>query len=67
MDSRCQELHAHLSGSITRETLHDIWLDRKRADPALALADPLELIPEGGIDDIEAFVRVPLGQLLRGD
>ena len=65
MDSRCQELHAHLSGSITRETLHSIWLDRKRADPALDLADPLELIPEGGIDDVEAFVRVPLRRAAR--
>ena len=41
------ELHAHLTGSITPQTLHSIWLHLKEANADLALADPLEeLSPE---------------------
>ncbi|KAI1821002.1 Metallo-dependent hydrolase [Xylaria intraflava] len=39
------ELHAHLSGSISRQCLHDIWL-RKTVAGETDLEDPLVLIPE---------------------
>lgn len=38
------ELHAHLTGSITPQCLHEIWQQRKLSDPNLALGDPLELL-----------------------
>jgi hypothetical protein len=43
------QLHAHLTGSISRRCLHDIWLSKREADPALELQDPLDAIPPGGI------------------
>ncbi|KAI5842297.1 hypothetical protein BZA05DRAFT_412286 [Tricharina praecox] len=49
------ELHAHLTGSIRRGCLHEIWLDRKEKDPAFELQDPLEVIPADGVTDIMAF------------
>jgi len=39
------ELHAHLTGSISRETLRLIWRSKKAADPSLLLEDPLTAIP----------------------
>jgi adenosine deaminase len=47
------ELHAHLTGSISRKCLHNIWLQKKSRNPALELEDPLTAIPhaaDGGID-----------------
>jgi len=47
------ELHAHLTGSISKQCLHNIWLAKKSADAAFALEDPLIAIPsakDGGID-----------------
>lgn len=47
------ELHAHLTGSISKQCLHEIWLAKKSADPAFELEDPLIAIPsakDGGID-----------------
>ncbi|KAL9004503.1 MAG: hypothetical protein Q9188_002682 [Gyalolechia gomerana] len=41
------ELHAHLTGSITRECLHQIWLERLKEEPDLALEDPLIALPSG--------------------
>lgn len=41
------ELHAHLTGSISRRCLHDIWEIRKRTDPSFELDDPLAAIPQG--------------------
>lgn len=38
------ELHAHLSGSISPHTLHDIWLQRKAEEPSLDLEDPLVMM-----------------------
>ncbi|KAL8832723.1 MAG: hypothetical protein Q9170_004767 [Blastenia crenularia] len=49
-------LHAHLSGSITRECLHGIWLDRRNEQPDLLLEDPLATLPSGAADyDINTF------------
>ncbi|KAL1628087.1 hypothetical protein SLS56_006017 [Neofusicoccum ribis] len=50
------ELHAHLSGSIDRDCLHKIWLQRKQADAAFDLQDPLDAIPPGKVDyDLNTF------------
>ncbi|KAF8534295.1 hypothetical protein BDD12DRAFT_943045 [Trichophaea hybrida] len=49
------ELHAHLSGSIRRQTLHEIWLTKKLKDPGFPLEDPMEVIPANGFNDIAAF------------
>jgi len=40
------ELHAHLTGSISRETLRLIWRSKKAVDPELLLDDPLLAIPK---------------------
>ena len=39
------ELHAHLSGSVSRQTLHEIWQRRKQRDALFALEDPLTALP----------------------
>ncbi|KAL1646122.1 hypothetical protein SLS58_003542 [Diplodia intermedia] len=44
------ELHAHLSGSIDRDCLHEIWTRRKQADDRFDLHDPLDAIPPGKVD-----------------
>jgi hypothetical protein len=47
------ELHAHLTGSISRKCLHNIWLQKKSRDPSFELEDPLTTIPHatnGAID-----------------
>ncbi|KAL8715331.1 MAG: hypothetical protein Q9225_006401 [Loekoesia sp. 1 TL-2023] len=44
------ELHAHLTGSITRQCLHEIWLERRKQQPDLALDDPLKTLPSGAAD-----------------
>ncbi|KAK0623586.1 hypothetical protein B0T14DRAFT_602133 [Immersiella caudata] len=47
------ELHAHLSGSITREMLHEIWLLQQ---PHTTLPDPLIVMPLGKYDfDLTTF------------
>ncbi|KAI4284664.1 MAG: hypothetical protein L6R38_001242 [Xanthoria sp. 2 TBL-2021] len=38
------ELHAHLTGSITRECLHNIWLARSKEHLNQTLEDPLEVL-----------------------
>ncbi|KAL7808579.1 hypothetical protein V8C26DRAFT_438677 [Trichoderma gracile] len=49
------ELHAHLTGSISRQTLHEIWLT-KSASGSTDLQDPLLVLPEGKHDfDLETF------------
>ncbi|KAK4154200.1 hypothetical protein C8A00DRAFT_43002 [Chaetomidium leptoderma] len=40
------ELHAHLSGSISRQCLHEVWLTKKAAGET-DLQDPLIEMPEG--------------------
>ncbi|KAH7067652.1 hypothetical protein BKA63DRAFT_570935 [Paraphoma chrysanthemicola] len=50
------ELHAHLTGSISRECLHEIWETKIAQDAALELPDPLIAIPLGKVDyDIKTF------------
>ncbi|RII05577.1 hypothetical protein CUC08_Gglean010072 [Alternaria sp. MG1] len=44
------ELHAHLTGSISRQCLHDIWQTKKARHPAFDLQDPLVAIPTGKVD-----------------
>ncbi|KAF2646128.1 Metallo-dependent hydrolase [Massarina eburnea CBS 473.64] len=38
------ELHAHLTGSISRTCLHEIWKAKKAREPELGLEDPLTAI-----------------------
>jgi hypothetical protein len=50
------QLHAHLTGSISRECLHDIWVARKAANATFELEDPLVAIPTGKVDyDIKTY------------
>ena len=51
------ELHAHLSGSISRETLHEIWLAKQSTQQCLDLEDPLKAIRTGseGFVDVASF------------
>ncbi|KAF2252321.1 Metallo-dependent hydrolase [Trematosphaeria pertusa] len=50
------QLHAHLTGSISRSCLHHIWERKTAEDPALHLADPLVAIPPEKVDyDIKTF------------
>ncbi|KAF9877932.1 adenosine deaminase [Colletotrichum karsti] len=39
------ELHAHLTGSVSRRTLHDIWAQKKAAGET-DLEDPIVVMPE---------------------
>lgn len=53
-----RQLHAHLSGSISRQCLHDIWLRKTfiNGGDELALQDPLIEMPEDKYDyDLETF------------
>ncbi|KAK0753444.1 hypothetical protein B0T18DRAFT_385496 [Schizothecium vesticola] len=55
------ELHAHLSGSISPQTLHEIWLQKKASDPTLSLADPLLALAPGqahSAHDLASFFTV---------
>ncbi|KAH6642213.1 hypothetical protein C7974DRAFT_385048 [Boeremia exigua] len=50
------ELHAHLTGSISRDCLHDIWDAKIAQDPACTVEDPLTAIPSDKVDyDLETF------------
>ncbi|KAJ5450674.1 uncharacterized protein N7458_007123 [Penicillium daleae] len=44
------QVHAHLSGSISRQCLHEIWKRKKEKDPNLSIEDPLVLMPPGKVD-----------------
>ncbi|KAL4943580.1 hypothetical protein BDV06DRAFT_221141 [Aspergillus oleicola] len=44
------ELHAHLSGSISRQCLHEIWLQKKARDPYFDVEDPWVSMPPGKVD-----------------
>ncbi|KAL2201099.1 hypothetical protein P885DRAFT_73449 [Corynascus similis CBS 632.67] len=49
------ELHAHLSGSISRQCLHEVWLTKKAAGQT-DLQDPLVEMPLGKHDyDLKTF------------
>lgn len=51
------ELHAHLSGSISRETLHEIWSRKRSNGQCFDLEDPLTAVKagNGGFVDIASF------------
>ena len=49
------ELHAHLTGSITPECLHDIWAQRRLEDHGMTLRDPLETMSKDRSWDIMTF------------
>ena len=49
------ELHAHLTGSITPDTLHSIWQYHRKADEYLALVDPLEALSKEKSWNIQTF------------
>ncbi|KAI9923848.1 hypothetical protein ASPWEDRAFT_51317 [Aspergillus wentii DTO 134E9] len=44
------ELHAHLSGSISRQCLHEIWVRKKEKDPGFGVEDPWVVMPKGKVD-----------------
>ncbi|KAL4915926.1 hypothetical protein BDW62DRAFT_212359 [Aspergillus aurantiobrunneus] len=53
------ELHAHLSGSISRQCLHEIWLNKKARDPAFDVEDPWVVMPPGKVDfSLNTFFKV---------
>lgn len=55
------QLHAHLSGSISPQTLHDVWLQKKVTNPTLALPDPLLALAPGqahSAHDLASFFTV---------
>ncbi|KAL2025195.1 hypothetical protein VTO58DRAFT_106423 [Aureobasidium pullulans] len=54
------ELHAHLTGSISRECLHQIWLQKKTKDPAFEMDDPLTAIPKAADGSIDVFSFFPI-------
>ncbi len=49
------ELHAHLTGSITPQCLHEIWTRRRIDDPKMALQDPLEAMSKDKSWDVMTF------------
>jgi adenosine deaminase len=53
------ELHGHLSGSMSRTTLHEIWQQKKTSNPDISLGDPaLALKPAGTFPTILSFFRI---------
>ncbi|KAL4900944.1 hypothetical protein BDW74DRAFT_88997 [Aspergillus multicolor] len=53
------ELHAHLSGSISRQCLHEIWLQKKARDPTFDVEDPWVVMPPGKVDfSLNTFFQV---------
>ena len=52
------ELHAHLTGSITPQTLHEIWTKPKLVSPSLALDDPLNVLSKDKVWNITNFFTV---------
>ena len=49
------ELHAHLTGSITPQSLHEIWSQRRSEDPSMTLQDPLEAMSNDKSWDVVTF------------
>ena len=52
------ELHAHLTGSITPQCLHEIWTQRKLSEPDLALEDPLAVLSKDKKWNIVTFFPI---------
>lgn len=46
------ELHAHLTGSISRQCLHKIWLRKSAGNSSVDLEDPLTAIPSAADGEI---------------
>lgn len=49
------ELHAHFTGSITPQCLHEIWTQRRSEHPNIKLPDPLESMSKDKSWDIVTF------------
>ncbi|KAL2046441.1 hypothetical protein N7G274_001888 [Stereocaulon virgatum] len=49
------ELHAHLTGSITPQRLHEMWTQRVHSDPHCRLGDPLEVLSSSRTWNISTF------------
>ena len=49
------ELHAHLTGSITPQCIHEIWIQRRSQDPDMTLQDPLEAMSVDKSWDVTTF------------
>ncbi|KAL9126109.1 MAG: hypothetical protein Q9175_007969 [Cornicularia normoerica] len=49
------ELHAHLTGSITPRSLHEIWTQRRSEDPDMTLEDPLVAMSRDRVWDVVTF------------
>lgn len=49
------ELHAHLTGSITPQSLHEIWTQRRSEDPDMTLEDPLVAMSRDRVWDVVTF------------
>jgi adenosine deaminase len=57
---RKPQLHAHLSGSISRQTLHEIWAKKKATDPTFSVEDPLVVLPPGKVDySLKTYITSP--------
>ena len=52
------ELHAHLTGSITPQCLHEIWTQRTLSEPDLALEDPLAVLFKDKKWNIKTFFLI---------
>nr|POE77463.1 adenosine deaminase-like protein [Quercus suber] len=60
------ELHAHLSGSVSKECLHDVWADKVSRGECLDLEDPLTAIrPGDDFVDISTFFPLFDGYIYR--
>lgn len=49
------ELHAHLTGSITPQCLHEIWTQKRSEDPNMTLEDPLAAMSKDKSWDVMTF------------
>ncbi|EFR00576.1 hypothetical protein MGYG_03581 [Nannizzia gypsea CBS 118893] len=53
------ELHAHLSGSISRECLRELWLQKREHNRELQVPDPMIVMPPGKVDySLKTFFQV---------
>ncbi|KAF3398111.1 Adenosine deaminase-like protein [Penicillium rolfsii] len=57
------QVHAHLSGSISRQCLHEIWKRKKQKDPNFPVEDPLVLMPPGKVDYTLQTYKRPVSTL----
>lgn len=58
------QLHAHLSGSISRQCLHEIWLKKKAQEPGFSIEDPWVTMPPGKVDySLQTWVVPPLSYM----